>query len=235
MFKFARLKTALYLLVCFAIVATTSACGGTPTGPGSTGRVAITATLAGGTLISPQETILSLRIDVRDAAGSTVGSPVIVPVSSSGATFTAEVELAAGENRDITVLAIGTRPVADSSDGSDAGTGVLYRGALTGVNATAGATTARAVTLDTFVPKLEPLEMAGSGVRVRWAAVSGAERYVLTRYYDGVGFTTTPLTDTSFVDDTGASRYQAIAIEKSGRPSAPSDFRVATTAARAQR
>src|SRR6185295_11632445 len=100
-------------------------------------------------------------IDVRYAAVSTVGSPVIVPVSSAAATFTAEVELAAGESRDITVLAIGTRPVADSSDGSDAGTGVLYRGTLTGVNAIAGATTARTMTLGTFVPKLEPLEAVG--------------------------------------------------------------------------
>jgi hypothetical protein len=227
----ARLKTALYLLVCVALIATASACGGTPTSPMTTGHVTITATLAGGALASPEEIISSLRIDVRDASGLTVGNPVIVPVPSAVATFTAEADLPAGTTHEITVLAIGTRPVADSFDGSDAGTGVLYRGALAGVNVIVGATTARTVTLDSFVPKLEPLEILGSDVRVRWTALSGAERYSLTRYYDGVGFTTTPLTETSFLDDTSASRYQVVAIEKSGRRSAPSDFLVAPSSA----
>jgi hypothetical protein len=226
LFTPARLKTALYLFVCSAIIATTSACGGTPTSPMTTGHVAITATLAGGALASPQEEIFSVRIDVRDASGLTVGTPVIVAVPAAVATFTAEADLPSGQNNEITVLAIGTRPVADSSDGSDVGTGVLYRGTLS-VNVSAGATTTRAVTLGSFIPKLEPLEILGSDVRVRWTGLSGADRYSLTRYYDGVGFTTTPLTETSFVDDTAASRYQVVAIEKSGRRSAPSDFLVA--------
>jgi hypothetical protein len=168
--------------------------------------------------------VVSLRVDVRDSAGIAIGDPIIIPVNSSASTFNVDVETTTGEGRQITVLAIGDRPVTGGPDGPDAGIGVLYRGFVSGVDVFARANSARAMSLDAFVPQFHPLETVSSGVRVTWTAQAGVSSYQLTRFYDGVGFMTTPATGTSFVDDTGASRYQVVAVEKSGRRSAPSDF-----------
>jgi hypothetical protein len=189
-----------------------------------TGRIAITATLgsaAGGPALG---SVVSLRVDVRDASGSAVINPLIVPVSSSNSSFSVELDVPAGGGREITVLAIGDRPVTGNPEGPDTGIGVIYRGLTTNVDVPANSSTSHAVTLEAFVPELLPLEAVGAGVRVRWTAEPGAQSYSLTRFYDGVGLISSNVTDTSFVDDTGASRYQIVAIEKSGRRSAPSDF-----------
>jgi hypothetical protein len=74
------------------------------------------------------------------------------------------------------------------------------------------------------VPQFQPLESAGSGVRLRWTPEPGAQSYLLMRIYDDLSLTTTAVADASFIDDTGASRYQVIAVENGGRRSAPSDF-----------
>jgi hypothetical protein len=214
---------SLSLFSAFAIVIT-SACGSSPTAPVVTGRIAITATLgnnAGGPVLG---SIVSLRVDVRDAAGAALTNPLIVPVTSSNSSFSAELEVPAGGGREITVLAIGDRPVTGNPEGPDTGIGVIYRGMAAHVDVPANSNSSQTVTLEAFVPELLPLEAAGSGVRVRWTAEPGAQSYSLTRFYDGVGLMTTTVTDTSFVDDTGASRYQIVAVEKSGRRSAPSDF-----------
>jgi hypothetical protein len=217
-----RSRLASVLALC-VLTGGASACGNSPTAPGATGRVAIVATLAPGAGDAAVGAISSLRVEIRDASGVVIGSPLVLSVAPTDSTFRIDVKAATGEGRTITVLATGDRPVSGAPDGFGGGTGVLYRGSIAGVNVSRGTNTSVSLALTSFVPTFEPLEAVPSGARIRWHAESGAQAYSLIRFYDGVGFTSTPVWGTSFVDDTGASRYQVVAIETSGRRSAPSD------------
>jgi hypothetical protein len=221
-----RLASSLFL--CVFAAALTSACGSSPTSPtypGAMGHIIIQAALSRDAGAPALGSIVRLNVDVRDASGQSVTNLLTVPVTQADSTLRVELDAPVGEGQEITVLAIGDRPVAGNpNDPEDAGIGVIYRGAVTGVTVNAQSTITRVMTLNSFVPQFAPLETVSTGVRISWTAEPGVQNYLLNRIYDGVGFMTTAVAGSSFVDDTGASRYQIIAVEKGGRHSAPSDF-----------
>jgi len=219
----ARPRSALSLLFCVFAAFAGSACGNSPAAPASTGHIVIQAAIRNESAPA-LGSVVRLNVDVRDASGTSVVSLLTVPVTQADSTFRVEVDGPVGEGQEVTVLAIGDRPVAGGPFGPETGIGVIYRGVATGVNVNAQAPTSRTVTLSAFVPQFAPLEALGSSVRISWSPVPGAQSYLLTRFYDDVGLTARAVAETSLVDDTGASRYQLIAVEKSGRHSAPSDF-----------
>jgi len=223
MFAPPRLASLLFVCVCAAVAM--SACGSaSPTAPASVGHIVIQASIGSDASAPAVGSIVRFNVDVRDVSGTSVVSLLTVPVLTANSTYTVELDAPVGDGQEITVLAIGDRPVNGNPLGADAGIGVIYRGSVGAVNVHARGTTSRSVTLSTFVPKFQPLQTIGSGVVIRWDAESGAQSYLLTRFYDDVGLITTAVAGTSFTDDTGASRYQIIAVEKGGRRSAPSDF-----------
>src|SRR5262245_59981104 len=115
-----------------ALAAAAQACGShAPTTPVLSGQIPVVVNLnipSGGSSV---DSIFSLRVDVRDTAGAAVGAPFQFAVPAGQTSFSFQLETAIGQDRVITVLALGSRLFAGGPDGTGGGDGVLYRGTVT--------------------------------------------------------------------------------------------------------
>lgn len=185
----------------FAVLLLAAACARhSPEKPGAVAalRVAVRAAprQAGDPLVGPVDTI---RVYLQEP-GSDRPRMAQAAIAEGQTEFSVSLEAGAGNDRSLSVLALGSRTVLGGPAGPEAAGGILYFARAEGIDIAEGEVTTVPVVLRLFVPVLAPPEVApgGAGYTIRWNRIPGAERYLVTRILGSGAAVGVPVSDTTF-------------------------------------
>jgi hypothetical protein len=171
----------------------------------------------------------TLRFDIRGRSGELLGHPTLLEVAPGQTSFQLSIPAAAGPDRNLTVMAIGSRTVL-SPPGTvpNPGTidrGILYHARTEPFDIRAGSIATIEIGLNLFVPEILPFEETGEATHtINWTPVPGADRYILRRLTSRIGARDSTIIGTSFTGRVRPMSYQVKAVDFSGLTSPWGDW-----------